>query len=278
MTSEAPPSMVVEGQVAQDAMEDLGGLLDGPVFEVGSDRVPPMWHLGILHPRWLRSELGVDGHPKAGVPAPPGPGYRRMFAGGTTRHLMPIRIGMEARRETTVLSSAEKAGRSGQLRFVTVRHRILQKGAVCIVEDHEIVYRASEGDHISAPSPRVATEQGPRAAAWEGTFAVDSILLFRFSCATRNAHRIHYDPPYAATEGYSDLVIHGPLQILLMAGSLNRVGEPFQSRAFRYRMTAPAVGCQRLLIRAGIARVPWAEVRDSTGAVTATATIEDIVP
>lgn len=36
--------------------------------------------------------------------------------------------------------------------------------------------------------------------------------LFLFSAATNNAHRIHYDREYAATEGHPDVLVHGPLQ------------------------------------------------------------------
>jgi hydroxyacyl-ACP dehydratase HTD2-like protein with hotdog domain len=38
------------------------------------------------------------------------------------------------------------------------------------------------------------------------------VQLFLFSAITWNAHRIHYDAPYAATEGYPAPVIHGPFQ------------------------------------------------------------------
>jgi acyl dehydratase len=36
--------------------------------------------------------------------------------------------------------------------------------------------------------------------------------LFLFSAATNNPHRIHYDRAYADSEGYADLLVHGPLQ------------------------------------------------------------------
>jgi 3-methylfumaryl-CoA hydratase len=43
----------------------------------------------------------------------------------------------------------------------------------------------------------------------------DPVALQRFSALTSNAHRIHYDHPYATTvEGYPDLVVHGPLVLL----------------------------------------------------------------
>ena len=45
----------------------------------------------------------------------------------------------------------------------------------------------------------------------------DERQLFLFSAATNNAHRIHYDLPYARSEGYSDLLVQGPLQRALMA-------------------------------------------------------------
>jgi 3-methylfumaryl-CoA hydratase len=72
------------------------------------------------------------------------------------------------------------------------------------------------------------------------------VLLFRFSALTFNAHRIHYDRPYAAAEGYADLVIHGPLQVLAMAECLRRAGVSLAGRRFEYRLQAPAVGPQRL--------------------------------
>jgi hydroxyacyl-ACP dehydratase HTD2-like protein with hotdog domain len=40
--------------------------------------------------------------------------------------------------------------------------------------------------------------------------------LFLYSAVTWNAHRIHYDTPYAASEGYPAPVIHGPFQGALL--------------------------------------------------------------
>jgi 3-methylfumaryl-CoA hydratase len=49
-------------------------------------------------------------------------------------------------------------------------------------------------------------------------FATDPTLLMRFSAATANTHRIHYDWPYAThVEGYPGLVVHGPLSTLALA-------------------------------------------------------------
>lgn len=48
---------------------------------------------------------------------------------------------------------------------------------------------------------------------------MESVILFRFSALTYNAHHIHYDAVYAGAEGYPDLVVHGPLQVLLMGSA-----------------------------------------------------------
>ena len=37
------------------------------------------------------------------------------------------------------------------------------------------------------------------------------VQLFRFSAATWNAHRIHYDTAYAASEGYPDVLVQSHL-------------------------------------------------------------------
>ena len=41
--------------------------------------------------------------------------------------------------------------------------------------------------------------------------------LFLFSAITWNAHRIHYDTPYAQSEGYPAVVVHGPFQGSLLS-------------------------------------------------------------
>ncbi len=64
-------------------------------------------------------------------------------------------------------------------------------------------------------------------------------VLFRFSALTYNAHRIHYDEPYAkAAEGYPGLVVHGPLLALDMLELPRRSG--VTPTRFEYRLQAPA--------------------------------------
>lgn len=53
------------------------------------------------------------------------------------------------------------------------------------------------------------------------TVTVDETQMFFFSAATYNGHRIHYDKEWARdTEGYDNVLVHGPLQAALLARAL----------------------------------------------------------
>lgn len=66
------------------------------------------------------------------------------------------------------------------------------------------------------------------------TERVNTTQLFYFSAATYNGHRIHYDLPYAQSEGHPTLLVHGPLQSALMAKTLRDWAGP-QGRLLRLR-------------------------------------------
>jgi len=69
---------------------------------------------------------------------------------------------------------------------------------------------------------------------------VDSALLFRFSALTANAHRIHYDEPYATgVEGYPGLVVHGPLLAVYLAELARRNGPTTGLRGFEFQLHRP---------------------------------------
>ena len=231
------PIAVRSGPVDGDRAVALAKLLGGEIRAEAGDPVPPMWHWIYALDSWRPSELGVDGHPRHGLPSPPAPGQRRMFAGGTTTHHRPLCFGDTVTRTTRVLRTERKHGRSGDLTFVTVRNEYAQSGRTAIVEDQDIVYRPAAGpDRPPQSASPVAGEP----------FRVDTVTLFLFSALTGNAHRIHYDRSYAATEGHPDVVVHGPLQVLLMAETLRRAGVPLTS--FTYRLVAPARGPQELRV------------------------------
>jgi 3-methylfumaryl-CoA hydratase len=257
--------------ITPEPAEALAGMLDIDA-PTADDGMPALWHWIYLLERRRQSDLGPDGHPTHGIPAPPGPGRLRMFAGGRVSIHTPLRFGEPATRTTKVVRTAEKEGRSGPLTFVTIRSDIEQGGRLAIVDEKDIVYRAP-GSTLPA---RASVDEAPLPVAPQGglTLDVDSTLLFRFSALTYNAHRIHYDLPYAAQEGYPGLVVHGPLQALMMSELLRRSGQSLIGQEFAYRLVAPMFGEQRMTVapnpeETGIST----RVRDAVGRVTATSTL-----
>jgi 3-methylfumaryl-CoA hydratase len=172
-------------------------------------------------------------------------------------------------RTTRVTDTRTTTGRSGVLTFVTTRTDIRHEDGPVIVEEQDIVYREPSGADPPAGDAAEVPDHGAAAATDELTFDASPTALFRFSALTYNAHRIHYDVPYAQDEGYAGLVVHGPLQALLMGEFLRRSGVDTSRKTFSYRLVAPMIGPQRLVIRASDDVADGAEVRDSRGRVTA---------
>ena len=249
--------------------------------------LPTLWHWIHLLEKRPHADLGADGHPTFGIPAPPGPGRKRMFAGGRVSTYAPLVFGKPTTRSTWVADTVEKQGSTGPLTFVTVRNEYAQDGRVCIVDENDIVYRTAGSSLANrAVGPESVPDQpvsAPREPALSKalylTLAADEALLFRFSALTYNAHRIHYDHNWVRQEGYSDLVVHGPLQALMMGELIRRKGDGLVGRRFAYRLVSPMIGPQTFTALAGADGVnAGVEVRDMHGIVTALSTVAPIEP
>ncbi len=280
LPSPGPPPEVREltELITSGPAEALAGLLGVPV--PGPD-LPLLWHWLYLLDRPPQAILGPDGHPARGaIPTPPGPGLRRMFAGGRVSQHGPLRTGAEATRRTWQASSTRKQGRSGPLHFVTVRTEISQDGQVVITDEQDLVYRepAQATDRLasdSPPRPPGAPDLQPPAGTRDWPVEVNPVLLFRFSALTYNAHRIHYDRDYARAEGYPGLLVHGPLQALLMAEQARREAELPARCDYSYRLVAPLFDGQGLIVSASAdSDAVRVRARDSAGRTTATGVIQ----
>lgn len=221
----------------------FSALLDvDPPGSAAGDPLPPLWHWFTLLDAVPQAGIGTDGHPSGGPFVPPVPGRRRMFAGGRLRQWAPIVIGSELRARTSVAAVQVKNGRSGEMLFVTVREELSSDGRHVATEEKDLVYRSephgAQARPVSRPMPVDKTAVD---GSWVRSLATDPVLLFRFSALTFNAHRIHYDLPYATeVEGYPDLVIHGPL-LALLALEIPRVRLRDDTVAsIEYRLARPA--------------------------------------
>ncbi len=196
--------------------------------------LPPLWHWMGWQPETAMAGLGPDGHPARGGFLPPVPLERRMWAGGRLTFHAPLTVGAPMRRRSQILKVTEKTGTTGRMVFVTVGHRVEGPQGVAVTEEQDIVYVAMP-ERFVPPPPQMA----PDGAAWAEPVAMDSVRLFRFSALTFNAHRIHFDLPYAQqVEKYPGLVVHGPMQaMLLMAAAIRHRGA--LPASFRFRGVRP---------------------------------------
>jgi 3-methylfumaryl-CoA hydratase len=200
--------------------------------------LPPLWHWLYFLPQHRQSEIGHDGHAKRGGFLPPVDLPRRMWAGGQLDFRAPIRIGDDVERRSTIEDVAQKAGRSGPLVFVRVRHELRCNGGAepALVEFHDIVYREARKPGDAEPPPR----QPQQAPAWRRQVMPDDVLLFRYSALTFNGHRIHYDRRYVTeVEGYPGLIVHGPLIATLLLDLLRRERPDADVAAFEFRAVRP---------------------------------------
>ncbi|MBP1888091.1 FAS1-like dehydratase domain-containing protein [Sinorhizobium mexicanum] len=197
-----------------------------------ADVMPALWHW-LLFPQIVPLALNdVDGHPMRGGFLPPVDLPRRMWAGGAVSFHRDLCFGDEVTRKSTIADVVMKEGRSGPLCFVTVEHRLSVADRLVIEERQDIVYRGHETPRAPAGSVSPAPSM-----AWTEAVAPSPVQLFRYSAATSNSHRIHYDRSYAtAEEGYPGLVVHGPLLATLLANlAERRTGNRLASFSFRAR-------------------------------------------
>ncbi|KIQ17543.1 FAS1-like dehydratase domain-containing protein [Rhodococcus sp. MEB064] len=257
--------------ISAEPVESMAALLDIDVPHALGDTVPPIWHWLHLLPRDPQADLGEDGHPLTGIPAPPGGGRRRMFGGGRVTTFGELRIGESATKVTSIAKSVDKVGRTGALTLTTVLQEITQNGELVIREEQDIVYR--EGGSAPLPTPAPAVDPLPEPSL---SLTVNEALLFRFSALTYNAHRIHYDLDWCRREGYDGLVIHGPLLAFLMADHMRRQGISLLNRTFGYRLVSPMTRPQTVTVTPDADGLQvGAEARSAAGVVCAVGTLSD---
>lgn len=263
-------TFAVEDEIRPFPLAALAASLDRPAPD---EEVPSLWHwTHFLVPK-PRAMLGIDGHPQRGEFMPPIGLPRRMWAGGTVVFHSPLRLGDRAKRRSTIQSIDCKEGTTGPLVFVKVLHRIERGDKLIIEEVQDVVYRSS-GPGAAQPAPVWAPANAPSVR----DFVADSVLLFRYSALTFNSHRIHFDEDYARTaEGYSGLVVQGPLVATLLAGLADEAAGKIRIRKFSYRARAPLFAGERFLLHCKPTEEPdrlelWAE-RNGTMAMSASAAV-----
>ncbi|WP_421737684.1 hypothetical protein [Caulobacter sp.] len=217
-------------------------------------RLPPLAHWAFFLDAARAEDLGPDGHPRRGKGLlPPVSLPRRMFAASAMRFEASMTLGLPAELRLTIAAVQHRAGKSGDLVFVEVDRVLTQDGHACVTERQTLVYRDA-GDSTPAIVP-IETLPNDGGEMWTPGPAD----LFRFSAVTFNAHRIHYDLPYARDEeGYPGLVVHGPFTAVKLA-SLAAREQPLKT--FSFRAVAPLFADQPVRLSPGSAPGVYEAIR-----------------
>jgi acyl dehydratase len=119
---------------------------------------------------------------------------------------------------------------------------------------------------------------GDRFGPW--TVTPTQVQLFRFSAVTWNAHRIHYDLPYARSEGYDGILVQSHLHgCFLVQAVLSWGGPASRLRRFSWQNRGVAIPGDELsctgtvsdVVRVpGLLRISWdLEERNQDGRLCA---------
>lgn len=227
-------SEIRDGALTPELAGMLMGALGHPAAAHPDTRagapMPLLWHWAAFPDFVPIDGIATDGHPRPGGFLPPLPFNRRMWAGGRLTFRGGFAIGERISKRSEILSVDFKSGSTGDMAFVRVGHDLQGDGGGSLREEQEIVY---------LPIPEVFRAPraipAPAAPLFSEAVEVGPVRLFRYSAATYNAHRIHYDRVYAAeVEKYPGLVVHGPLQAtLLIEAALRHSGRAPLHFAFR---------------------------------------------
>lgn len=220
----------VSPELAGMAMGALGHTeAEHPAIHTGAV-LPVLWHWVAFPEFFPISMIATDGHPQLGGFLPPLPFNRRMWAGGRLSFKGRLAVGETITRRSEIVSVDFKSGSTGEMAFVRIGHDLRGQGGGHIREEQDIVYLPIP-DQFQPPR----TIAAPDDPIFSERVDVGPVRLFRYSAATYNAHRIHYDRDYAREiEKYPGLVVHGPMQAtLLMEAAIRHSGQMPARFSFR---------------------------------------------
>lgn len=260
MNAETATVEVTRDICAPVLVHRIAALLDmDPSSLAEGDPLPRGWHVALFTASTRQSELRPDGVGGLGFTLPESDLPRVVMGGKRTRFMGNIPIGSRVLRESRVAVDQEKQGRSGRLRLLTIRHTVFVDGQpdVVLEEEQDYIMRAAESaapaDGKATPTPAQDTE--PFDSSREVVFTEP--MLFRYSAVTFNAHRIHYDRPFAeGIEGYPGLLVNGGLSSLFVLEMLKDIagGAP---NSFSTRNLAPLFTGRPVALRAARRESGW---------------------
>lgn len=207
---------------------------------------PPLFNAASTRPVPYRSGLLDDGQYETA--APPGLGHLQTMLAGQRWHLLrPARVGEEVIETFTTNSITERQGKTGTIVFV-------EKEATIATLDDDLIERYTSTLILRRPPPPLAafvsTEAVDAAPATAPATVLtangfiknpDMISLFMFAASIWAVHRIHWDVPYARSEGLPLPILPGWMlssYLAQLAEMRAPVGTRLSTIDVRYRSSA----------------------------------------
>ncbi|KAH8600819.1 HotDog domain-containing protein [Bisporella sp. PMI_857] len=237
--------------------------------------LPQGHHLVYFPPQLPSSSLLPDGTDILHSPGPPF--SRRMWAGGslvfetglgkqlfinndrlcctelisdvTVRGKHPDeKVFVSVTREYSKLFDLDASGRKTKLDPLRkLQHEEIGRNLIfspSVTEERNLVFFRDRDPAFAQESSQKSSKRllPPHEPDFSVTLTPTPSLLFRFSALTFNAHAIHLDPQYCRdVEGHRNLLVHGPLTLVLMLSVLRSQLRHEQQMVlkFEYRNLAP---------------------------------------
>ncbi len=157
-----------------------------------------------------------------------------MWAGGKIQFATdnPLAYGQEVTKSSRITNQTSKMGSRGMATFETTENTISNKFGISLVEEQNLVYLQNKLSQVKSIKCRYIPD-------FSRTVHPTTVTLFRFSALTFNSHKIHYDLEYAKKEGYSKLLVHGPLTCSLLLELFQLEFPSFKICSFEYSAIAP---------------------------------------
>ena len=217
------------------------------------------------------SSLMDDGTDPAQSPGHP---YsRRLWAGGFMHFYRPVHFHSESRQCVETIRNVEVKGMEGKEKvFVMLQRSVMEEDQVPLMDEgRTLVFMRP---HVGMRIYKTRSVRPPSSPHYSHTLTPTAGLLFRFSALSYNAHRIHLDKDYCQrVEGHRNLLVHGPLTLILMLEMLaGHVSESLEEIVrIEYKNLAPLYAEEAMTI-CGKQRAPgeydvWIESVDGGLAV-----------
>ncbi|KAL8746491.1 MAG: hypothetical protein Q9190_001496 [Brigantiaea leucoxantha] len=215
-------------------------------LENGLEAIPLSHTLVYFPPMVPLSSLLSDGTDP--LQAPGEPFTRRMWAGGELRGLPRHRwLPVSAVCKEEIVDVYVKGLEGDEKVFVKLLRKAKTKENPLMSELRTIVFMRERPEGATSQAAPRKVVQPPHEPDLSHTLIPTAALLFRFSALTFNAHAIHLDKQHCVkTEGHRNLLVHGPLSLVLMMELLRtELGNPVKGQLseviqdIEYRNIAP---------------------------------------